>query len=751
MQPRERSAPDPAELQAYSLGKLDAQRAAAIEAFLADHPEYGTIFEATPDDAVVRHLRGAGDVPTITGGSGEGATLPLAPSPRHSAADRDALTGDYGSAVPADASRDTSAALANHPRYRLLRKLGEGGMGAVFLAEHRLMQRPVALKVIGAAFLNHPEAVARFRREVQAAARLSHPNIVTAHDAEEAAGIHFLAMEYVEGVPLSDWLAKHGPLAAAEACGYVRQAALGLQYAHEKGMVHRDLKPPNLMRTPDGTIKILDFGLARFACEPDRPDQGQLTAVGAVMGTADYIAPEQAQDSRTADIRADIYSLGCTLYQLLTGRVPFPQGTAADKISKHLLSQPEPLGKLRADLPAGLVQVVEKMMARAPAQRYQTPVEVAAALEPFTSTAPGRGAVRRRLRVAVAAGLLGLAAVLAALVVFRIQTDRGEIVLQTDDPSIKIVIDKAGKVVRILDPGSGQRWELDTDKYEISRADEPKGLTIALPGKEPFILKRDGKEVLRLARVVGSEPALPPRYKNGLGMEFVLVGKGTAWLGGAGGKPGDMKVDIPHDFYLGVYEVTQEEWQTVTGLNPSFFWRQGDGKDRVQDIPEADLKRFPVEQVSWDDAQAFLNRLNAREKKPGWEYRLPKEAEWEYACRGGPMTDRFESAFDFYFDKPTNQLLPEQANFNHDKALKRTCKVGSFKPNRLGLYDMHGNVWEWCDDAAKTPEGAPGRVFRGGSWEDGADICRTEIRNAFPPSDRYGNFGLRLALVPTGK
>ena len=158
---------------------------------------------------------------------------------------------------------------------------------------------------------------------------------------------------------------------------------------------------------------------------------------------------------------------------------------------------------------------------------------------------------------------------------------------------------------------------------------------------------------------------LPPTFKNSLGMEFVLVPKGKSWLGGGGGKPGDKEVVIAQDFYLGKYEVTQEEWEKVTGLTPSGFSRTGGGKDAVKDISDAELKRFPVENVSWDDAQVFLERLNKREKEAGWVYRLPKEAEWEYACRGGPLSDKLESAYDFYFDKPTNQLLPAQANFGH--------------------------------------------------------------------------------------
>jgi serine/threonine protein kinase len=222
---------------------------------------------------------------------------------------------------------------------------------------------------------------------MQAAASLSHPHIVTAHDAEEAAGTHFLVMEFVDGEPLDSWLAQSSArgekLPVPEACAYVRQAALGLQVAHEKGMVHRDIKPHNLMRTREGAVKILDFGLARVIREAVQGPGELITAEGTVMGTADYMAPEQGRDSHRADIRADIYSLGCSLYHLLSGSVPFPQGTTIVKILKHTMARPEPLSSFRQDLPVGLVQIVEKMMAKKPEDRYQTPGEVATALEPF--------------------------------------------------------------------------------------------------------------------------------------------------------------------------------------------------------------------------------------------------------------------------------------------------------------------------------------------------------------------------------
>jgi formylglycine-generating enzyme required for sulfatase activity len=240
------------------------------------------------------------------------------------------------------------------------------------------------------------------------------------------------------------------------------------------------------------------------------------------------------------------------------------------------------------------------------------------------------------------------------------------------------------------------------------------------------------------------EPALSKAFTNSLGMEFVLVPKGKSWLGGSGGKPGDRMIDLAYDFYLGKYEVTQEEWQKVMGSNPSFC-KAGAG------VTEEDVKRCPVEQVSWDDAQLFLSSVNKRDRGHGWAYRLPTEVEWEYACRGGPMTDRSESAFDYYLDKPTNQLRLEQANFEPSQGLKRTCKVGSYKPNRLGLYDMHGNVDEWCSDVERPGVAGSPRMHRGGSWGSTPAQCRAVDGGGCPPSVVHSMVGLRLARVPAVK
>ncbi len=297
-----------------------------------------------------------------------------------------APSGDRGKSPE---SPSVPPALVGHPRYEVLELLGSGGMGTVYKARHRLMDRQVALKVIRPDLVGEPAMVTRFEREARAAARLAHPNIVAAYDADQVGGTHFLVMEYVEGADLNQILTEQGRLSLTEACEYVRQAALGLQHAHEQGMAHRDIKPHNLMLTPQGRVKILDFGLARFASEvllpaPAGGGPGEPWSLTG-LGTLDYLAPEQALTPQQADIRADIYSLGCTLYRFLTGRVPFPGGTFREKLRGHLYRAPPPLADFRADVPPELVLVVERMIAKEPSQRYQTPAEVADALAPFAS------------------------------------------------------------------------------------------------------------------------------------------------------------------------------------------------------------------------------------------------------------------------------------------------------------------------------------------------------------------------------
>jgi len=290
------------------------------------------------------------------------------------------------------------AGFEEHPRYRVFGALGAGGMGTVYKAEDQLMGRVVALKVVSAHLTAKPGAVARFRREIRAAAQLKDHHIVTAYDAGEAGGSHFLVMEYVEGDSLDQLVAKKGPLPVNLACNFVRQAALGLKHAADKGMVHRDIKPQNLMVTK-GRVKILDFGIARFVSTDerdvpaDRPEFGAAnkpvddgeTNPNLLMGSPDYLSPEQAKNSHTVDARSDLYSLGCTLYYLLTGRAPFGGAEALiDKLLAHTTQEPPPVRAARPEVPEALVSVLSKMMAKSADDRYQTAHEVAAALLPFT-------------------------------------------------------------------------------------------------------------------------------------------------------------------------------------------------------------------------------------------------------------------------------------------------------------------------------------------------------------------------------
>lgn len=270
--------------------------------------------------------------------------------------------------------------------YRVLERLGEGGAGQVFKAQHQAMNRIVALKVIRRDLLCEPEVVSRFYREIAVVGQLSHPYIVHAFDAGPIGATHFLAMEYVEGIDLQRLVKQTGALPVQSACAYIRQAALGLQHAHERGLVHRDIKPANLLLAkahgsqPVGVVKILDLGLARLQkTTMDGDLTSTFTPVNSVMmGTPDYLAPEQAINFHAADIRADIYSLGCTFHYLLTGQPPFPGGNLTEKLLRH--QQTEPPSLQRADVPPEVAAIIRKMLAKSPDDRFQTPAAVAQAL-----------------------------------------------------------------------------------------------------------------------------------------------------------------------------------------------------------------------------------------------------------------------------------------------------------------------------------------------------------------------------------
>jgi len=662
--------------------------------------------------------------------------------------------------------------------YRVLAVLGAGGMGVVFRAEDTQLTRLVALKVMLPNIAGAEIGRQRFLREARAAAGIKHDHIVSVYQVGEDRGVPFMAMELLEGEPLEKRLKREGKLPVAEVLRFGREIALGLAAAHNGGLIHRDIKPANLwLEAETGRIKVLDFGLARVAKE-----RAALTQLGAIVGTPEYMAPEQIQ-GKNLDERCDLFSLGCVLYRMSTGKMPFSGTDMISTLMAVATEQPPPPRKLDPSLPAPLSKLILRLLAKEPEYRPVSAKAVAEALgelEERTKEASGEAGTRtaqprtswfgnKKPPIPWLVGMAGglVAAVLAGILLFW-QTPRGVVKIESNDPSVEIVFDKTGATVKgaseePIKLRAGEHgilvkrgdFEFETDKFMLKK-EQTITLKVEL-FQDKIQVSADGQLIgtkdLPAVAARGASPGgpLPKTYSNSLGMEFVLVPKGSFLMGGGGGRPGNKDVVITDDFYLGKYLVTQEEWEKVTGLAPSSFSRTGAAKDIVTDIASAELKRFPVESVSWNETQLFLEALNKREMEAGWQYRLPKEAEWEYACREGPTSNKFDYAYDFYFDTPTNQLLPEQSNFEYGMGLKRTCKVGSYKPNRLGLYDMHGNAHEWCDDTEKSADGTSRQVYRGGSWRAPSGHCRAAYGWRVSPSFRSSSLGLRLARVPLGK
>ncbi|HLA84150.1 MAG TPA: protein kinase [Thermoguttaceae bacterium] len=386
------------ELLAYALGKLSDAESDRISEFVERDPECRAILETldVADDTLAGGLKRPVEDDPYDVESQCDAALARAKG----------VAGRAGHGA-VEVSAAESMVLDGLGEYELLAKLGRGGMGTVYKALHTKLDRIVALKVIARHRAGDHATVLRFGREMKAIGRLDHPNVVRAYDAREINDVPVLVMEYVDGLDLGELARRHGPLPVADACELARRAALGLQYAHEHGLVHRDVKPSNLMLARGGELKILDLGLARFAAGPmpseagdvardaiasplsregqEEPRDASLTGTNQAMGTADYIAPEQIDDPSKVDIRADVYGLGCTLYKLLTGRAPFgdAHGGTLAKLLAHTNRPVRPIRELTPAVPEALAGVVMRMLAKRPEERFAVPAEVAAALAPF--------------------------------------------------------------------------------------------------------------------------------------------------------------------------------------------------------------------------------------------------------------------------------------------------------------------------------------------------------------------------------
>jgi eukaryotic-like serine/threonine-protein kinase len=608
-------------------------------------------------------------------------------------------------------------------QYILLDLLGRGGMGDVFKARQWRIKREVAIKLIRRDAMASPSTLERFQREAVTAAKLAHPNVITVFDSNTANGVPFLVMEFIEGMDLAQRVEKQGRLPIAQACDYVRQAALGLHHAHEQGLVHRDIKPHNLMLTKHGVVKVMDLGLARTVqTAEEMAADGGLTGTGVLMGTADYLAPEQAQDAKRVDIRADIYSLGCTLYHLLAGEPPFAGGTLANKITAHMYAEPRAIETLRPDVPTGLVTVLRRMMAKKPAQRYATPAEVAHALEPFLQGAAA-ASLPPTISQSVAASAIGDT---------------------FDSRQMSEPVTQAESI-----PGARPQ----------PRRGQPVGfflsltLLLLLLGAGLFVIRKEfGVSAAR--PVTRAAPATPVPEKlsldlgKGVKLDLVRVKAGRFLMGSTEGTADAVnheqpqhEVHISQDFLMGKHLVTQEQYEEVLGENPSFFSAKGIDRDKVAGL---DTRRFPVENVSWNDAQRFCAKVSELTKR---RVELPTEAEWEFACRAGTTTP-------FYCGE---KLLAKDANYWDAKPLKRTSAVGSYDANAWGLFDMAGNVAQWCADGWRPyttePQTDPvgtlddtTRMQRGGAWGKIAWRCRSGYRDWGEITSHGRGVGIRVVV-----
>ncbi len=616
-------------------------------------------------------------------------------------------------------------------QYVILDKIGQGGMGSVFKALHRHMRREVALKVLHADLAESPDALERFWREMRAGGKLNHPHIVPTLDADQVGDTMFLVMEYVPGTNLALLVGQNGPLPIEQALRYAAHAAEGLAHAHDQGVIHRDIKPSNLLCDERGNVRVLDLGLARFVAD-GHSQQTQLTGTGELLGTVDYMAPEQALSTRKADARSDIYSLGCTLAYLLTGQPPFSGESVLKRLMAHRDTPVPSLCDMRHDVPDAVNQIFQKMVAKQPADRYQSMRELLADLEPLVGSSHPRSRWVKRGVLAVVA-----ASVLVAGVMFA--RHRG-----VDEPE---KLDEPFKIVQPVVPPSVAIAPFDGPQAETHQAAWSKSLNQPVETTNGIGMK------LRL---------IPPgEFQQGASEQEVeefsnLEGRSLATDGP------QHRVRLTQPFYIGVSEVTQAEYQTVIGSNPSMFSPTGEFAARVAD---SETTQLPVENVTWFDAVEFCNALSLREKLTtcyerlddqvtivaGTGYRLPTEAEWEFACRAGTESPwsfgKQDAAFEQFAWAATNSEF-------HSRP------VGQLAPNPFQLRDLHGNLWEWCQDAFDPryyesltepitvdptgPAPASVRCMRGGVWDNSIRLCRSAHRGANQPTARNASIGFRV-------
>ena len=611
-------------------------------------------------------------------------------------------------------------------RYQVEKELGRGGMGVVFLARDKSLDELVAMKVLPTELTSSPRAVMELKKELQIARKLNHDHIVRFHHVDDWEGSHFVLMEYVAGQSLDHYLfRKGGQLPLEGAIPILREIASALDYAHfnKPPIVHRDIKPLNILMTSDDHAKVADFGLARVISDSASRFTNRPTA-----GTLAYMAPEQMR-GKGIGTHTDVYAFACLAYECLAGHPPFHTGDLQWQIMQE---DPDPIpgqpGWVNEVLLRGLVKKAEDRIGSA--GDLVSGLATAPKVDPGADQAAKAEEQRQRAEEE------------------RRQKAELERLKQIE---IEWEKDKAER----LKKEKAERLRKEEAEREKSEAKHLEKISREKRKRKEEHLRKEREAELARQKAKDEEPQreqFETWTDPTTGMEFVKIPGGCFQMGSPesekdrGSDEGPVHEVCVDGFWLGKYEVTQGQWQAVMGENPSRF-KKGDN--------------YPVEKVSWNATQEFFKKLNAR---GSGRFRLPTEAEWEYACRAGTTTP-------FHFGETIS--ADTQANYDgnypygggsKEKYRKSTTPVGSFPSNAWGLHDMHGNVWEWVQDKydekayqkheRRNPiyeESGSRRVFRGGSWNDNARYLRCADRGRSVAGNGDNNLGLRVvAASPPG-
>jgi formylglycine-generating enzyme required for sulfatase activity/tRNA A-37 threonylcarbamoyl transferase component Bud32 len=671
--------------------------------------------------------------------------------------------------------------------FEVVAKLGQGGMGAVYKARQPLLDRFVALKVMSQQLSGDAGYVARFIREAASAAKLSHPNMVQVYSAGEQGGVYYIVMEFVEGESLHDRLLHTGHLDPIQAIAITLYVAQALQVAWNKAhLIHRDIKPDNIFLSKDGEVKVGDLGLAKSVTE----GATEMTQSGVMMGSPHYMSPEQARASKETDFRTDIYSLGCTLYQLLTGTTPYQADDVVGLILKHVTEPTPDLQAILPSCPPALVALVGKMMAKDRNQRHASYEELVAELWQVSDV------VQQALSAATAVmtPIPAEAAATSTPTVAKVGTLMPTVV-RDSKPVIRdsrLVIGGAVAAAVLLLAGVflWSPWKNRTD--EQGRREGAKlGSESRLQAESVSGQPAKAGTPNAVASASAALKLLGSVYTNSVGAEMVYIPPGEfmmgstkeeqAWAVAYGRKVEEVKCEgeaprkatIKQAFWMGRTEVTVGQWKQF--VKETSYVTDGEKKGESS-VPQQAGKPsttkkgvswrnpdfgfemrddHPVSYISWDEAMAFCKWLTERERKagrlvPGCVVRLPTEAEWEYACRAGTRTRSW------WGDSKENGK--GRLNWSEkDDGFEFVAPVDSFGArgrNRFGLADMLGNVYEWClDDYDATQaheecyQGNPGeRVVRGASFLYSPSRCRSAHRRSLPPSISNRDFGFRVCV-----